>query len=513
MALITAAKGMDGFVSKMTDFLAINYPGQLEKASPKIFIGKNKDSAPGMDAGFRITGSVKNATPVYMERPDKQISQNIIANPMEANGGQIKFENRVTDSEANFIGEAIKEMQKAKGMTFDEAKAKVYDSMPLIGYKDKETNSFVARPYIKGVNDSELQNLNTPFWNITYMNKIFKQPMLTGYARRLVSEVGVGNVWADAVSIWTESFEGMARVQNVAKTTGQHNINEASKVRTHQIVSDFVNIVADFESSTADAIYGGLNGNPLTNQAIGDNEKYTRMMLEQMHNALIYFGNEATGFQGLAQLTTEEEWDEAPFEYIYKDPTNTTKGADMLEKLNTMIGDWLEELNFLPTKVRINCSPTMYKCLKWSLTSKVYNPSSPLKFIAEGFDGRQKFMETTPIKSMDDVQRYYEFYADPMLAATDESNGIINPFNDDDTDLMYVTFPEFQSDLEEGGLTDVVMAPVAISNMVLPYFYGNSRDGQGRTMVKRIGSVMCPVNGAIKVIRGIGRNLSYTPTT
>jgi hypothetical protein len=100
-----------------------------------------------------------------------------------------------------------------------------------------------------------------------------------------------------------------------------------------------------------------------------------------------------------------------------------------------------------------------------------------------------------------------------MLAATDSANGLYNPFNTDDTDLMYVTFPEFQSDLEEGGLTDVVMAPVAISNMVLPYFYGNSRDGQGRTMLKRIGSVLCPVDGAVKIIRGIGRNLSYTPGT
>lgn len=511
MALITSAKGMGDFSSKMSDFLVMNYPGQLEKASPKIFIGKNKDSAPGQDAGFRVTGSAKNAAPLYMERADKQISQHLIANPMEANGG-IQFVSKVTDAEANFIGDAIYALQHDKGMSFDEAKKKVYDGMPLVGYKDKESGNYVARPYIKGVNDSELQNLQTPFWNITYMNKTFKQPMLTGNARRLVSEVGVGNVWADAVSIWTETFEGMARVQNVAKTTGQHNINEASKVRTHQIISEFVNIVADFETSTSDGIYGGLNGNPLTNQAIGDNEKYTRLMLEQTHNALIYFGDAASGFDGLAQLTTEEQWDEAPFEYIFNDATNTTKGADMLEKLNTMIGNWLEELNFLPTKVRINCSPTMYKCLKWALTSKVYNPSSPLKYIAEAFDGRNKFMETTPVKSMDDVQRFYEFYSDPMLGATDNDNGIINPFNNQDTDLMYVTFPEFQSDLEDTGLSDVVMAPVAISNMVLPYFYGPSRDGQGRTMIKRIGSIMCPVEGAIKVIRGIGRNLSYTPT-
>lgn len=508
MALITASKPYASFASKMSDFLVQQYPGQIDKTSAKIFIGKNRDSAPGSDAGYRITGAARNAAPIYMETPDTKIADHLVANPNEACGG-IKFTNRVSDAAKDFIQDAINGCMTAKGMSFDEAKKKVYDGIPLIGFKDNSTGEYVAMPVIKGVNDADVAALQTPYWNITYMNKIFKQPMLAGNARRLVSEVGVGNVWADAVSIWTETFEGMARVANVAKTTGQHNINEASKVSTHQIISEFVNIVADFESSASDAIYGGLNGNPLTNQAIGDNEKYTRLMLEQMHNALIYFGDNASGFDGLAQLTTEEQWDDAPFEYIFNDPTNSTKGADMIEKMNTMIGNWLEELNFLPTKVRINVSPTMYKCLKWALTSKVYNPSSPIKYIAEGFDHGQKFLETTPTRSMDDVQRFYEFYSDPMLSAS--TDAFTNPFNPDDTDLMYVTFPEFQSDLEDGGLTDVVMAPVAISNMVLPYFYGNSRDGQGRTMLKRVGSILCPIEGAVKIIRGIGKNPDYTP--
>ena len=508
MALITASKPYQGLADKMNDYLVQTYPGQIDKTSVKIFIGKNKDSAPGSDAGFRVTGAARNAAPLYMETPDKKIPEHIISNPYEANRGT-NFENKVTDSAKEYIQEQISK-KMSSGMTFDEAKKKVYDGIDLVGYKDKETGNYVAVPFIKGVNDADILSLQTPYWNITYLNKIFKQPMLAGNARRLVSEVGVGNVWADAVSIWTETFEGMARVANVAKTTGQHNINEASKVQTHQMISEFVNIVADFETSTSDSIYGGLNGNPLTNAAIGDNEKYTRLMLEQMHNAMIYFGDAASGFDGLAQLTNEVQWSSAPFEYIFNDDTNSTKGADMLEQLNNMSSGWMEELNFLPTRVVINCSPTMYKCLKFALTSKVYNQSSPLKFIGE-FDGGQRFVASTVKEDTDRVQKFYEFYADPMLMATDSTNGIINPFNAQDTDLMYVTFPEFRSDLEDSGLSDVVMAPVAISNLVLPYFYGNSRDGQGRTMIKRIGSLLCPIEGAVKVIRGIGRNLSYTP--
>lgn len=509
---INAAGRFGSFAGKAAQFLETNYPGRIDAASCRLFIGSNKDSAPGTEAGYRITGMARNATPLYMELPEKILAKSMIANADAVMGGQ-QFTNKCSDAARDFIQNAIAGVM-SKGKTFDEAKATVYKNIPLVGYRDPKTHEMVATPFIKGVNDADIISMQVPFWNITYLNKIYKQPMLTGYAKHLVSEVGVPNVWADAVSIWTMSFEGMARLANVAKTTGQHNINEASKVRTHQMISEFVNMVADFETSPADSIYGGLSGNPLTNAAIGENEKYTRFMLEQLHNALIYFGDNAAGFDGLAQLTSEIQWDEAPFEYIYEDATNQTKGADMLEKLNYLIGGWLEELNFLPTKVRICCSPTMYKCLKWSLTSKVYNQSSPLKFINEAFDNNgNRFMSTTPVQSMDAVQRIYEFCADPMLAATDEDKGIINPFNNNDTDLMYVTFPEFHSDMENTGLTDVVMAPVAFDNMVLPYFYGNSRDGQGRTMIKRVGSILCPVQGAVKIIRGIGKNPNYTLST
>lgn len=512
MPLINPSSRFEGFAEKATSFLESTYPGQLDATSCRIHIGSNKDSAPGRDAGYRLTGMARNSTPLYMELPDKILAKSMIANPEAVMGGT-QFTNRISDSAKNYIQEAInKGMQKGK--TFDEAKSEVYASIPLVGYRDPKTREMVATPVIKGVNDSDLINMQVPFWNITYLNKIFKQPMLKGYAKHLVKEVGVPNVWADALSIWTQSFEGMARIANVAKTTGQHNINEAAKTRTHQILSEFVNIVADFETLNADPLYGGLSGNPLTTAAIGENEKYTRFMLEQLHNALIYFGDGAAGFDGLAQLTNEIQWTDAPFEYIYTDATNQTKGADMLEQLNYLIGGWLEELNFLPTKVRICCSPTMYKCLKWSLTSKVYNQSSPLKFLGEAFDGTgQKFMSTTPAKQMDNMQRIYEFCSDPMLSATDNNLGIVNPFNNNDTDLMYVTFPEFHSDMDESGLTDVVMAPVAFENLVLPYFYGNSRDGQGRTMIKRIGSMLCPVDGAVKIIRGIGKNPNYTPST
>lgn len=139
MALITAAKPYQSFADKMSDFLVSQYPGQIDKASTKIFIGRNQDSAPGSDAGFRITGRARDAAPIYMETPDKMIPEHMIANKNDACGG-IRFTNKVSDSAKEFIEEAIKGCMSSKGMTFEEAKIlSVMDSVtPLNDTEQKK---------------------------------------------------------------------------------------------------------------------------------------------------------------------------------------------------------------------------------------------------------------------------------------------------------------------------------------------------------------------------------------
>jgi hypothetical protein len=62
--------------------------------------------------------------------------------------------------------------------------------------------------------------------------KIYKRPYLKGYADRLVSKMGVPNVWADAIQIFTAMYEGNARLSNVAHTGLEFNTSIAAKRRT-----------------------------------------------------------------------------------------------------------------------------------------------------------------------------------------------------------------------------------------------------------------------------------------
>jgi hypothetical protein len=495
--IITAAQPFEAFAAKAEQFLLSRYPGNFEHGGiSKIHIGRNRDSSAGNGGGFRITGPAVKANGNYLEVPDRMIPSHLLVDPYT---GNTQLEVRVSDSVKHYIAERTYETMDKKGASFEDAKRTVYDSIPFIGYYDVKSGHYVAEAVVRKVNDSVVQNLQVPFWNVTYLNRVFKQPFLEGYAKHLVATVGVPNIWADALSVWTETFEGFARLANVAKTSVEFNLNETVKNKSHQILSELVNLVVEYETSPQEAIYAGLNGNPLTSVMIGDREKYARLMLEQLHNALIYFGDSGSDFDGLAQLTAEVTWPDAPLDYIWNDPANTTKGADAVEALNTMLGNMLEEVNYLPVAVRINVSPTAYKVLKWTMQSKVYNPKNPLTVLSDAFNSSEKIIGTMPSGAGDKIQTSYELLPDPMLAPG-------TPWNPGDTDLMFITFPAIQSSFE--GAQDLIMAPVAIENYILPNVWPG-RDGLLRTMLKRIGSLIAPVEGTVKIVRGFGVNPSY----
>jgi hypothetical protein len=495
--ILSAAKPFEGFANKAEQYLAQMFPSNLEHGGiQQIHIGRNKDSTIQNRGGFRVTGAASRMNGNYLEVPDRMIPSNILVDPYT---GNTQLEVRVSDSVKNYIAEQTYTIMDKQGISFEAAKKVVKDSIPFVGYYDTKVNHYVAEAVVRRVNDSAIQSLQVPYWNVSYLNKVFKQPIIAGYATNLVSKVGVPNIWADAISIYTETFEGIARMANVAKSTVEFNLNETVKNRSHQILSELVNLVVEYETSPQEGIYAGLNGNPLTSMMISDREKYARIMLEQLHNALIYFGNPGSDFDGLAQLTSEETWTGAPLNYIWNDPTNVTKGADAVEAVNKFIGDMLEGLNWLPVDVAINVSPTAFKVLKWSMQSKQFNPSSPLNILSANFNGSEKMDGTYITKSGNDIQARYTMKSDPMLAASTPTNP--NPFNPANSDLMYITFPAIQSEIED--MQDLVMAPTAIENYILPNVWPG-RDGLLRTMLKRIGSLIAPVEGTVKIIRGFG---------
>jgi hypothetical protein len=146
----------------------------------------------------------------------------------------------------------------------------------------------------------------------------------------------------------------------------------------------------------------------------------------------------------------------------------------------------------------------MWKVFHWSMLSKTFNQNSPLSIINTAFESDNKIVQTVATKAGNALQHKITFCPDPMLMPD-------TPFNRTDEDLMFVTFPTLQSEFEDNNqLTDLVMMPKLISRMVLPSAPGY-REGVVRTALKRVGSLLCPVKGLVRVVTGMGTNSRYAP--
>jgi hypothetical protein len=498
---------MEGFKDKAEEWLCQQFPSLIDSGRfDRISIGKNTDSDVGGRGGYRIKGNAVQNSALYLETPARMFPDALLADPLTRIPS---VGSRISDSVRVYAQDQLMKLI-SQGVAVDAAQTLVADSITKIAYFDPKLARYMVEPVVRGVNDSILSGMQTPPWNVSVIQKIFKQPFLEGCARHLVSPIGVPNVWSDAVQIFTETFEGFARVSSVAHATPEFNTSITAKNRTRTMLSEFINLVIEFETSENEQIIQGQNGNWLTGATMGDREVYARLMLEQLMNTLLYFGHPESGFEGLFQIADRDDYFELyddtlpPLETLWNesftDATRTTTGADAVMQVNKFIADMMEELNFLAVSVHISCSPIVYKVLKWSMHSKVYNPDSPLKILSEHFkDNGNRIIGTMATRSGDGLNASYAIAPDPMLMPN-------TPFNQTDEDLMFVTFPELQSAMPSG-LDSLVMAPTAIDFMVLPNW--PHRDGTLRTGLKRIGSLLCPVKKCVKVISGFGRNSRY----
>jgi hypothetical protein len=514
-SVLQVSKPFEGMKNRFENLLYGLYPQHFDEGRfAAIHIGSNNDAAPLGFGGFKLNGAVLQKEALYLQLPDKMFADKVLADPDLRKASVIT---KVADSVVAYANERVAQLV-ADGKSLEEAQAKVADSIPKIAYYDRKLAQYVAEPVVRGVSDAMLSGMTTPYWNVTQIPKIYKQPYLKGYADRLVSKMGAPNVWADLIQIFKASYEGAARLSNVAHTGLEFNTSIAGKRKTSTMLSEMVNLVIDYESPGPDEQMIANQGAWLVNATLGDMDVFADLMLEILMNTLIYFGNDESGFDGLSQIATRDDCytqypdDRPPAQYLWEHdgvgggvgPVNTTVGADLLLMLNHLIADKMEELHFLPTKMIINCGSAMYKVLNWSQLSKVFNQNGPLSIIDTANQAQNRVVGTMVTQSAQGLQFSFEICPDPMLDPN-------TPFNPTDEDLMFITFPSFQSALEvDNVLDDLVMMPQLIDKMVLPSAPGY-RDGVVRTSLKRIGSLLCPIRKTVHCITGMGTNSRYIP--
>lgn len=386
-----------------------------------------------------------------------------------------------------------------QGKTEAEAHKLVQDSLiPVIGF-DPATRQYVVSAKAPeselkkvGVTDSLLEQTSIQMWNVGWLTKIIKQPFATSHAKNLVSVESFNNPWADVIGLFKESFEGYGKLSNVARGNFKQNNSNPVSNEASQIVDEVFNISVDYESDIMEDIKAKQTGNFITGQIKADREKYAMMVLDRMQDALIYYGSDEAGIDGLTDVAPVVQYTGTPIYDLFLSTTSTTRGSDIVRAMQTEIGNFLRENHYMAREVKINCSEYVFQALTQTVYSDVYNPKSPLNIIQDNFNIKNELDGGL-------ISVKYTIVSDTMLNPS-ISGGEQNPFNPNNYDYFVITVPSIKDAM--GEQDSLIIHPELLKSYIVPALW--QRTGMLYTMYKRIGGVIAPVEGTVKVIAGFG---------
>ena len=396
---------------------------------------------------------------------------------------------KISDSAKAYIDRSMDSFIKS-GMDEATAKKKVQDSLiPMMGYdpvKKQYIMTAIAPSADGKVHDSLLEQTSIPMWNIGWLTRIIKQPFATSHAKNLVSVESFGNAWADVIGLFKESFEGYGKLSTTAKGNVKQNNSNPVTNEASQIVDEVFNISVEYESDVMEDIKAKQTGNFVTGQIKADREKYAMMVLDRMQDALIYYGSKEAGIDGLIDVATVEVYTGTPL-YDILMGASTTAGSDIVKAMNRLISNFLRENHYMAQELKINVSEYVFQALTQTVYSDVYNPDSPLKILSGNFKGRNELDGGL-------VQCKYTIVSDTMCNPN-------TPFNPSKYDMCFMTVPKI-TDALTGAQDSLIIHPELLKSYMVPALW--QRTGLLYTMYKRIGGVIAPIEGTVKVVQGLG---------
>ena len=469
---IEAAPGFSKLAEKIEKDLSTNFGATLA-TMPRVAIGK------ATDAGHRISRSMMQSG-VYLDYGKK--SGNVFA-PGAAMVDALRVE---APKEAQaYINRTMDSLIQA-GVSEADALDRIANSAKQMMGFDPKTGQYVKTASIAGVTDSMIGNSSFPFWDIGYYNRVFRQPFVQNYAKSMVSLESPGNPWCDAVAVYRRVFEGFGKISQVANGMVEATASSPVSSNTNMLMQAVINLAIDYESSIEANLRAGQPGNFLSASEFSDNERYADLMLDRLHNVLIYFGNDETGTEGLQDIAGETVYAGTPLNTIVNG-ASTTKGALVVEAFNSILQEFMRENRYMATEIKINCSTYVMKAMMGTTYSQGFMPDAPIKILQGIFNAKNDLggggLQTCK----------WTLIADPLLDPN-------TPYNAQNSDLMFITVPSIKSAFGEE--TGLVIAPEVLKRFIVPTFA--QRSGTLFTMYKRVAGAIAPIGNTVKCIRGFG---------
>lgn len=321
-------------------------------------------------------------------------------------------------------------------------------------------------------------------WSVNWFRNVFKQPLAWSKARKFVSIEQGMDPWAEVMSMPLAQFSGFAALNNAGSVSNSKT--QDVEIQTGMMSRVIINMDVTYKITVEELKRLESSGAPWAGQMISLKQEYATWVLEMLTDVLIYFGNAATGTDGLFTVNTPTAWSTIGDSMsVIGAGASTSKGSDMYALFATALRNYLTTNLNKFSRLSVGMSPKAYNIFTSQAYSSQYNPNSAMKIFMENFGAGEGSEGGTPT---------IDIFPDPLLSASTIFNALA-------TDYLVITAPTIG-----GGPAEEQQSLVTFGAPLMDFVYPVV-PGQFSTQyreLRRVAGIFAPYTPAIQVYTGFG---------
>lgn len=325
-------------------------------------------------------------------------------------------------------------------------------------------------------------------WNITYLSKVWKEPLAYSNAHQLIKKMSAGNnPFAELFTLFLEQYAGwgvVGQTGNLQNTT-TNDVN----VRNGMASFPIINIMGTYSVTLREKKQQGWG--PFGSSPVARKQSYLNYVMDMIEAIMILYGNPDTNTPGLLSINPIQTWTAGQsLKDVYNSTTDQHRGSTAYRMLADRINQFMTRADNKFNRIKIGLSPEAYNYLQSMAYSDNYSPEAAMKTFMENYNGGKGPGHESP---------KVEFVIEPLLKASTSDN--INPLNPNSFDYMTITAPEIGGGPNNESQPTNFFANV-LDKFVFPVIPGMYND-QYKTL-RRTAGVIAPIPQAIEVYAGFG---------
>lgn len=319
-------------------------------------------------------------------------------------------------------------------------------------------------------------------WNISYLSKVWKEPLSYSNVDKLVRTEHAGNnPWAEIFTLFMEEYAGWGVIGQTGDL--QNNMTNDVNVINGMMSAPIINMMGTYSVTLEEKRrknWGAIGSSP-----IGRKQSYLNYALDMMENVMKYYGNPETNTYGLMDINAIKTWDTGKSMKEIYTGASTTRGSDAFRLIADKLNQFLTKADNKFSKIKLGVSPEAYNYLTTMPYSDNFDATTAMETFSKTYLAGKGPNGSTPS---------IEWVVDPLLKANSLFNP--NPF-----DYLVIQAPEIDGGPEREKQATNFWASV-LNKFTFPVIPGMYND-QYKTL-KRVAGIIAPVPQATEVWAGFG---------